>query len=102
MSQTQETKSAGARALDRPTLQVIVPVYNGGRGLKQCLAGVAESEYDDFGVLVVDDGSTEPVEPLVSTYGFGYIRIDGPGGPARARNYGVMCTSSPYVVFIDA
>jgi len=102
MSQTQETKSAGARALAHPTLQVIVPVYNAGSDLQQCLAALAESQYDDFGVLVVDDGSTEPVEPLVSTYGFGYIRIDGPGGPARARNYGVICTSSPYVVFIDA
>ena len=77
-------------------------MYNAGSDLQQCLAALAESQYNDFGVLVVDDGSTEPVKPLVSAYGFRYLRIDGPGGPARARNYGVMCTSSPYVVFIDA
>src|SRR5256885_11023377 len=102
MSQTQGTKPAGARPLAHPTLQVIVPVYNAGSDLHQCLAALAASQYDDFGVLVVDDGSTEPVEPLVRAYGFRYMRLDGPGGPARARNYGVMYTSSPYVVFIDA
>jgi glycosyltransferase involved in cell wall biosynthesis len=83
-------------------LQVIVPVYNAADDLQKCLTALAESPYNDFGVLVVDDGSTEPVEPLVSAYGFRSIRIDGPGGPARARNYGVMYANSPYIVFIDA
>jgi cellulose synthase/poly-beta-1,6-N-acetylglucosamine synthase-like glycosyltransferase len=85
-----------------PTLSVVVPVYNGTDDLKKCLAALAASHYDDFDVLVVDDGSTEPVEPLVTACGFEYMRIDGPGGPARARNLGVARVSGRYVVFIDA
>jgi glycosyltransferase involved in cell wall biosynthesis len=81
---------------------VIVPVYNSRAELEQCLAALANSEFDDFEVLVVDDGSTEPVKPLVDEHGFGYMRIDGPGGPARARNRGVAQVRSRFVAFIDA
>jgi glycosyltransferase involved in cell wall biosynthesis len=85
-----------------PALSVIVPVYNSRVELEQCLAALANSTCDDFEVLVVDDGSTEPVKPLADEYGFGYMRIDGPGGPARARNRGVEQVRGPFVVFIDA
>jgi cellulose synthase/poly-beta-1,6-N-acetylglucosamine synthase-like glycosyltransferase len=90
------------RALAHPTLSVVVPVYNATANLQRCLTALIASDYDDFDVLVVDDGSTEPVEPLVASYGFGYLRLDGPGGPARARNYGVVHVTGRYVVFIDA
>jgi glycosyltransferase involved in cell wall biosynthesis len=66
------------------------------------LAALARSEYDDFEVLVVDDGSDEPVEPLVSQFGFRCLRIDGPGGPARARNRGAAQVFGRRLVFIDA
>jgi glycosyltransferase involved in cell wall biosynthesis len=85
-----------------PTLSVIVPVYNSSRVLARCLQALADSDYDDFEVLVVDDGSTEPVKPLVDRHQFKYQRIDGPGGPARARNRGVGLVQSKYVVFVDA
>lgn len=84
------------------TLSVIVPVYNSTACLKQCLDALARSQYDDFEVLVVDDGSDEPVEPLVSNFGFNYLRIDGPGGPARARNRGATQVNGLYLVFVDA
>jgi glycosyltransferase involved in cell wall biosynthesis len=87
---------------DPATLSVIVPVYNSTEDLKECLAALARSEHDSFEVLVVDDGSTEPVEPLVSRHGFRYMRIEGPGGPARARNRGAACVEGRHLVFIDA
>jgi glycosyltransferase involved in cell wall biosynthesis len=85
-----------------PHLSVVVPVYNSTNELKQCLAALAASNYHEFEVLVVDDGSTEPIKPLVDARGFRYVRIEGPGGPARARNHGVILVDSPYVLFIDA
>ncbi|MGH9846486.1 MAG: glycosyltransferase [Blastocatellia bacterium] len=84
------------------TFSVIVPVYNSRAELELCLAELAKSRYDDFDVMVVDDGSTEIIEPMVARHGFGYMRIEGPGGPARARNRGVERARGRYVVFIDA
>jgi glycosyltransferase involved in cell wall biosynthesis len=88
--------------LNLPRLSVIVPVYNSVEDLRRCLAALAQSEFDDFDVLVVDDGSTELIEPLVTRHRFRYMRIDGPGGPARARNRGAALVNGQYLVFIDA
>ncbi len=85
-----------------PTLSVVVPVYNSHRELKRCLGGLAASTYDDFDVLVVDDGSIDPVAPLVEKYGFRCLRIAGPKGPGRARNHGVREVRGESVVFVDA
>jgi GT2 family glycosyltransferase len=95
-------KTNGGQALQLLTLSVIVPVYNGADDLKRCLAALAVSQYNAFDVLVVDDGSTEPVEPVVRAYGFGYMCLDGPLGPARARNLGAACVNGHYLVFVDA
>jgi glycosyltransferase involved in cell wall biosynthesis len=85
-----------------PALSVIVPVYNSRAELEQCLAALAKSRHDSFEVIVVDDGSTVPVKTLAAEHGFGYMWIDGPSGPARARNRGVEKARGAYVVFIDA
>lgn len=85
-----------------PTLSVIVPCYNSSLDLERCLAALKGSSHCDFDLLVVDDGSTEPIASIVSRYGFNYLRIAGPGGPARARNRGVLQVNGKYVVFIDA
>jgi glycosyltransferase involved in cell wall biosynthesis len=85
-----------------PMLSVIVPVYNSSEQLKQCLSALSSSKCEDFEVLVVDDGSTQTLQPIVARHGFRYVRIDGPGGPARARNHGATIVSGKYLVFIDA
>lgn len=89
-------KSARAQAT------VVIPVYNDSDNLNQCLAALAASTYNRFDVLIVDDGSTEPVKPLVDVFGYRYLRIDGPGGPARARNRGVQAVDTAFIIFIDA
>lgn len=102
MCDNEKVKAVNPPPVQSPTLSVVVPVYNSTGYLQRCLAALAKSDYEDFDVLVVDDGSTEPVEPLVAQYGFAYLRIDGPGGPARARNRGVTLVKGKYLVFIDA
>jgi glycosyltransferase involved in cell wall biosynthesis len=81
---------------------VIVPAYNPGMDLEYCLEALTRSTYMHFDVLVVDDGSTEAIKPLVDRFGYRYFRIDGPGGPARARNRGVEQTQAEVIIFIDA
>jgi GT2 family glycosyltransferase len=83
-------------------LSVIVPVYNQVEELSQCLAALAQSQYDDFEVIVVDDNSNRPIEPLVLERGFKYLRLAGRGGPARARNRGAEVAQGRCLVFIDA
>ncbi len=85
-----------------PHLSVIVLIYHDAEALTQCLEALAASVNTDFEVIVVDDGSPTPVTSLVQPYGFRCLRIDGPGGPARARNRGVALARADILVFIDA
>jgi len=102
MPSSANNRKAAEASVAAPVLSVVVPVYNSRDDLALCLAALAASEYDQFDVLIVDDGSLVPIEPLAAEHGFGYMRIDGPGGPARARNRGVERVRGRYVVFIDA
>ena len=90
------------RGNDPVTLSVIVPVYNSSYVLERCLTALSASTLDPLDVWVVDDGSTEPIESIVRRHGFSYLLIDGPGGPARARNRGVARAMGNVVVFVDA
>lgn len=102
MCDYEKHKSVNEPPNQTPMLSVVVPVYNSAEYLKKCLAALAKSDFDNFDVLVVDDGSTESVEPIVAGHGYDYLRIEGPGGPARARNRGVARVKGKYLVFIDA
>lgn len=106
MNKSQQAKQTEQTMVFTPIqpahASVIVPVYNPGGDLEHCLKALSHSTYEHFDILVVDDGSTESIEPLVNRFGYRYLRVKGPGGPARARNRGVQKTESEFVIFIDA
>jgi glycosyltransferase involved in cell wall biosynthesis len=102
MADTRHSSGDYEAPSDNPALSVIVPVYNSSRELGLCLAALRQSDYEDFEVIVVDDGSSEALAPLVASYGFRYLRLAGPRGPARARNRGVEIARAAHLVFIDA
>lgn len=102
MAASEHIWSPAKAAIAAPVLSVVIPVYNSREELALCLAALAASEYESFDVLIVDDGSEARIEPLAAEHGFGYLRIDGPHGPARARNRGAERASGRYLVFIDA
>ena len=42
-----------------PSVSVLLPVYNGGRYVKQAIASVLNQTFDDFELIVINDGSTD-------------------------------------------
>ncbi len=44
-----------------PTISVVIPCYNGGRFLDQLMASLAQQTFRDFEIIIVDDGSTDPI-----------------------------------------
>jgi glycosyltransferase involved in cell wall biosynthesis len=102
MAHTRSSTDCEKTPPDHPNLSVIVPVYNSSQELRLCLAALKQSSDEDFEVLVVDDGSSEALAPIVAPYEFRYLKLAGPLGPARARNRGAEIAKGDYVVFIDA
>lgn len=86
-------------------ISVIMPVYNQFIPLKLTLYGFDKQTYpkDEFEVIVVDDGSKEPVELNQEDYNFSLtvIRQENSGRSA-ARNRGIMAAKGDLIVFNDA
>jgi glycosyltransferase involved in cell wall biosynthesis len=88
-----------------PTVSVIVCCYNLGEFLGEAVASVLTQTFHDFDVLVVDDGSTDPLTQQV------LAEIEQPSvrvlrsenrGLAAAKNLGLANTSGRYVCMVDA
>lgn len=85
-----------------PTLSIIVPSHNSSGQLERCLSALSDSDYDSYEVIVVDDGSTEPLDPLPQDARFRSIRVEEPCGPAHVRNLAAAQSCGKYLVFVDA
>ena len=84
-----------------PFFSVIVPVRNGGALFRDCLQALHDSSFDDWELIVVDDGSAD--ESALIAKGFGASLYESPGrGPAYARNLGAHQASGTFLFFLDA
>lgn len=96
--------AAGAPAA-RPLVTVIVPHFNLGRYLPETLASIDRSTYAPLEVVVVDDGSTDPLSRAVFRACGGERRrlVEKPnGGLASARNAGLAVARGELVLPLDA
>lgn len=93
------------RTTHSPAVSVVVPCYNLGRYLDEAIESVLAQSFQDFEILVVDDGSTEPeTRDLLEHYTrpkTRVVRTANHGLPA-AKNLGLAETSGAYVCMLDA
>ena len=87
---------------DMPMVSVVVPVYNGGVGFEQCLNHIRSSTYQNYELIVVDNGSTDDSVSIAQKYGDLILHCPGPSGPGAVRNMGVMRAQGEILLFIDA
>ncbi len=87
---------------------VIIPVFNRSDLLRQVLESLTKQDLplSAFEVLVCDDGSTEPLRPVIEEFAsrlpcIRHLRQSNQG-PAAARNLGIVNASADVVVFIDS
>jgi len=83
-------------------ISIVIPVYNGGRFIADAVNSVLEQTYDDYEIIVVNDGSTDDTEELLKPYMDRIIYIKtGNSGVSSARNTGIMNARGTYVAFLD-
>ena len=96
------------QASNQPRVSVIIPVYNTGECLGECLDSVLAQHFSDIEVLCVDDGSTDQSPEVLADYAArdGRVRVlrnDVPSrGPGAARNMALNAATGQFVAFIDS
>lgn len=87
-----------------PQVSVIIPLYNKGQYIARALDSVFAQMFEDFEVLVVDDGSTDNGPEIVAGYTDPRLRMirQVNAGPGAARNRGVAESKAAYLAFLDA
>lgn len=87
----------------RPTVSVVIPAYNVGSFIRSAIGSVLNQTYQDFELLVVDDGSTDETAEVVKSFGSRVRCIyQANGGLAAARNSGILGSSGEILTFLDA
>ena len=92
----------------KPTISIIVPVYNCGERPEflSMLQSLAIQNYDNFEVLLCDDGSEDNTERMCRDWcssdgRFRYIRCEH-GGVSNTRNRGLRESKGEWITFVDA
>src|SRR5262249_534017 len=82
---------------------IVIPTYNRMRFLPSALKSVWRQKFQDFEVIVVDDGSTDETPIYLSSLDrkVRYIR-QANRGPGAARNVGTQAATGDYVAFLDS
>jgi len=89
---------------DRPFISVIVPSYNRADLLPQTLKSLQGQDYDNFEIIIVDDGSTDNTEQVIRSITDKRTRYVRKSNEERAaaRNCGGLLARGTYLNFFDS
>jgi glycosyltransferase involved in cell wall biosynthesis len=85
-----------------PKVSVIIPTYNRLPLLKQALASVKAQDYQNYELIVVDDGSTDGTGEWLSAQDVHRIFLKHTGFPGLVRNRGAEAAGGKYLCFLDS
>ena len=87
-------------------LSVIVPVYNSKRHLEKCLYSLLKQSFQDFEIVLIDDGSTDSSLSIAQQILAGRLNCTiitkTNGGVATARNIGLQNAKGEWIAFVDS
>ena len=87
-------------------ISIIIPIYNAEKYIAKCIDSVLSQSYNDFELILVDDGSTDSSLEICKQYALKDTRIKllkkQNGGVSSARNYGIKNSKGEWITFIDS
>lgn len=94
------------QAIQKPMISIIVPVYNAGLYLDECINSLLAQTADDIEIICVNDGSTDHSAEILNRYGRHDNRLriisQNNQGVSAARNRGIKESRGEWVMFVDA
>lgn len=89
--------------MSNPIVSIIIPTYKRPQYLEETLVSIMEQTYQDFEVLVIDDGTPNYENEAVCARfdKVKYFKIKNSGGPAMPRNVGILKATGKYIALVD-
>lgn len=89
------------------TISIIIPVYNTQAYLEKCLDSIFAQSFQDFEVIVVNDGSPDESQTIIDRYRDMYpdklvALYQENAGQAAARNNGLRVARGEFINFVDS
>jgi len=97
-----------------PKVSIIIPTYNRARLIYKAIESILNQSYQDFEIIIVDDGSTDNTREIVQKYIESQsFKVVNPQvivkyiwqenrGPAAARNRGIREATGKYIALLDS
>ncbi|MCF8068038.1 MAG: glycosyltransferase [Desulfobacterales bacterium] len=87
----------------RPVISIIIPTYNRDWIIRDAVNSVLSQNYNNFELIVVNDGSTDDTSDILDEYGDQInVIYQENRGVSAARNLGISKSSGQYVAFLDS
>lgn len=93
--------------MSNPLVSVVIPTFNSSNFIEETIRSVENQTYQNYEIIVVDDGSNDNTVDIVKNIILRNSRIrlfeiDHSGLPAFPRNYGIQKSTGEFVAFLDS
>lgn len=92
--------------IKKPLISIIVPIYNVEPYLQKCVDSVLNQTFQNYELILVDDGSTDNSSKICDEYAnkYDYITVihQNNAGVSAARNTGLDSSKGEYIFFLDS
>ena len=88
-----------------PLISVIIPTYQRCERLKFALSSVLSQTYNNYEIIIIDDGSEDGTKEMVKSIKdkrIYYFWQKNSGGPANPRNKGIKLARGEWIAFLDS
>ena len=87
-----------------PFISVVIPLYNKENYIGSTIENVLNQSFQDFEIVIVDDGSTDNSFAIANSFNDSRIRLlqQKNAGPSAARNKGIELSESNFIALLDA
>ena len=101
-----QSQSMDNHHMSCPVVSIIIPAYNAEKYIHNCIKSLLSQTYDNFEIIIVDDGSKDSTPILLDEISRTDSRIKpfhkSNGGATSARKRGVEEASGEWILFVDA
>lgn len=90
--------------INNPIFSIVLPTYNRAGILGEAIDSVLKQDFDDWELLVIDDGSTDNTKEVVAAFTDPRVKYIYQENAERsaARNNGITQANGQYICFIDS